>query len=166
MAEELLKKKLSIEERKYADAVGLQDAVPCIIRFERKVSVLKSAAKKFESLGDYKDAKERSAACFELARQAGEQGYFEALKKGMSLEEKAVRKSDYVAAIEEYRRAMKSKKHRENAQKHIQICRNQIKKIKTKEVWKHRIIAFVILAICAIVTWKTQAYVYVMKLFK
>lgn len=161
MAEQLMKKDGSAEEKKYAEAEGLVDAIPCIIRFERKVSVLKSAAKKFDALGDYNDAKKRSSACRTLAKEVQEQGYQAVLEKGAELERKAVSKSDYMAAIEEYRRAVKSENYREEVKKHIQSCRERIRQINTKEVWKRRAIAAGILVLFLILFMQTPGYPFV-----
>ena len=64
------KEKLSKEESLYRSAVSLMEAVDCVRRFEREVSSLEDAAKKFDKLGNYKDSAERKEICIKAAQDA------------------------------------------------------------------------------------------------
>ena len=74
MAEELFKKKISREEKIYREARDLQEAVSCVLRFENEVAALGSAARKFQKLENYKDAKARMEECRAAAAKAAERG--------------------------------------------------------------------------------------------
>ena len=102
--EEIFRKKPSKEESTYHAAVSLMDAVDCVERFERKVDALRDAAALFESLGDYQDAKQRREDCLERADEVETEGCRKTFALGMKKKKKASTKSDYIDAIEEFRR--------------------------------------------------------------
>ena len=116
MAEQLFKKQSSIEEKKYQEAVGLQESISYIIRFERKVISLKNAAQKFEKLGDYKDAAQRASACRKAAEEADFAGSREAFESALQKESAAVTKSELRDAIAEYKRVWKKAEYKERAE--------------------------------------------------
>lgn len=158
MAEQLFKKKITREEKIYLDAVGLQEAVSCVLRFERKVNALNSAAKKFESLGDYKDARARMESCREQAAAVEVEGARETYELALRKKEAAVKKSDYIDAIEEFRRLKKRDDYREEAMKQIQFCKKKIAHLERVAVWKRRLILLAVLVASAVIFIKTPAY--------
>lgn len=153
MAEEieLFKKKLSKEEKLYIEAVKLQEAVSCVLRFEQKVVSLKSAARKFESLGDYKDSKVRMEACREQAAIIRKEGMKETFKLAMVKKERAKTKSDYVDVITEFKRVVKREEYRDRAKEQIQLCKKEIARIESRAAWKRRLAALAVVAICAVI---------------
>lgn len=152
MAEEieLFKKKLSKEEKLYIEAVKLQEAVSCVLRFEQKVISLKSAAKKFESLGDYKDSKARMEACREQAARIRKEGLRETFELAMTKKEQAKTKSDYADVITEFKRVVKREAYRDLAKEQIQFCKKEIARIESRAAWKRRLTALAVVAICAV----------------
>lgn len=161
MDEELFEEKISKEEQIYQTAVALQNAVSCVLRFERKVASLKSAARKFEKIGDYKDAPERMAACREEAAKAEEEGCKETFEEAKAREARAKSKSDYVDAITEFRRVKRKEGYADEAKEHIQACKKQIMRLETKAVWKRRVTVVGVLAICVLVFLNTPFYPFV-----
>ena len=115
MAEELFKKKISREERIYVEALELQKAVSCVLRFENKVSALKSAARKFQKLEDYKDAKTHMEECRAEAAKVAEEGIREVFEEAVRREEQAKSKSDYVDALTEFKRVSRKGNYAEEA---------------------------------------------------
>ncbi|MCI8771590.1 MAG: hypothetical protein HFH73_10690 [Lachnospiraceae bacterium] len=158
MAEELFKKKISKEEKLYQEAVNLQKAVSCVLRFERKVNALNSAAKKFESLGDYRDAKIRMKACREEAAAVDTRGAKETFALALNKKEAAKRKSDYVDAIEEFKRLRRRDEYRDKAKEQIQICKKQIARIESRAAWIRRFTILAVFAVIILIFLKTPGY--------
>lgn len=107
MSEEKLITDPERQEKVYRDACGLLDSFTYIIRFERKVTVLKNAARKFRKLGDYKDSREKAAFSQKLAEQEEKKGSKASFEKALEKEKSAKVKSDYVDTIEEFKRTSK-----------------------------------------------------------
>ena len=160
MAEQLFKKQSSIEEKKYQEAVGLQESISYIIRFERKVISLKNAAQKFEKLGDYKDAAQRASACRKAAEEADFAGSREAFESALQKESAAVTKSELRDAIAEYKRVWKKAEYKERAEQHIAACKKRIVILERNAVWKKRVIALAVLAVCVFGFTRTMLYPY------
>lgn len=158
MAEQLFKKESSIEEKKYQEAVGLQESVSYIIRFERRVIVLNSAANKFEKLGEYKDASERMDLCRKAAKEAEIEGCRETFELALVKEKEAKCKSDYIEAIEEFKRVWKKEAYDREARKHIADCKEKIIRLEKRATLKRRVTVLVVLAICIFAFTKTIAY--------
>lgn len=148
---ELFKKKISKEEKLYIEAVKLQEAISCVLRFEQKIESLKSAAKKFESLGDYKDAEERMKACRELITVIRKEGLEETFALAMKKRELARTKSDYADVIMEFKRVVKREEYRDKAKEQIAECKKAIVRIETRAAWKRRLTALAVVVICAVI---------------
>lgn len=151
MAEEieLFKKKLSKEEKTYLEAVKLQEAVSCVLRFEQKISALKGAAKMFQNLGDFKDSQERMQACREQLVVERKKGMEEVFAAALAKKENAVSKSDYADAIMEFKRVVKREEYHDRAKEQIQFCKREIAKIETKAAWKRRLTLLCVIVVCA-----------------
>ena len=158
MDEELFEEKISKEEQTYQTAVALQNAVSCVLRFERKVASRKSAARKFEKIGAYKDAPERMEACREEAKKVEEEGCKKTFEEAKAREQRAKTKSDYVDAITEFRRVKKKEAYAEEAKEHIQACKKQIVRLENRAVWKRRFTVIGVIAVCVLVFINTPLY--------
>lgn len=158
MEEELFKKKISKEEKLYIEAVGLQEAISCVLRFERKVISLNNAADKFEALGDYKDAKERAEECKRMAEVIDAEGLKETYENALRRQEEASVKSEYVDAIAEFKRVSKRDDYKEEAKKRIEMCKNEIARLESRAVWKRRFIVLTVLAGCIFIFMQTPFY--------
>ncbi len=145
--EEIFQKKPSKEESTYQAAISLMDAVDCVGRFERKVDALRDAAAMFDRLGDYQDAKQRKEDCLEEADEAEEQGCRGVFALGMKKKEKATTKSNYIDAMEEFRRLRDYEPYQKKVQKEIQECKQQVKRIETRAAYKRCMIILLILAV-------------------
>lgn len=161
MAEELFKKKISKEEKLYLEAVNLQKAISCVLRFERKVNALNSAAKKFESLGEYRDARKRMESCRREAEAIDVAGARETYKQALQKKETAKKKSDYVDAIEEFKRLKKRDEYREEVKEQIQLCKKEIVRIESKAAWKRRFTVLAVLVVCVLIFLQTPGYPFV-----
>lgn len=155
---DLFKKKPSREESDYRSAKELMEAVSYINRFERKVSALRDAAAIFEKLGDYQDAQEKCRICREEADQAEKTGCQETFARGIDKKEKAGSKSDYIDAMEEFRRLRPYKEYWEKSKREIRECKAGIRKLETIASYKRRGIALLVLVICGIGLTQTPVY--------
>ncbi|MDE6566583.1 MAG: hypothetical protein K2K70_02480, partial [Lachnospiraceae bacterium] len=124
--EEIFQEKPSKEEALYTSAVSLMNAVDCLERFEKEVDALRSAAKKFEKLGDYKEAKRYQEDCLKRADEAEKKGCQKTYEVAMQKKESAVTKSDYVDDIEEFRRLRSYESYWDKAKDKIQECNETI----------------------------------------
>lgn len=158
VAEELFKEKISKEEKIYREAVQLQEAVPCVLRFEQKVSALKGAARKFKALGDYKDANARMKACRKKAALICEEGAQAVYEDALRRQEEAKTKSEYVDAIAEFRRVVRRDGYRECAKRNIQLCKRKIQHLERIAAWRRRLLALAVLAGCAVLFVQTPGY--------
>lgn len=158
MAEELFKKKISREERIYVEALELQKAVSCVLRFENKVSALKSAARKFQKLEDYKDAKTHMEECRAEAAKVAEEGIREVFEEAVRREEQAKSESDYVDALTEFKRVSRKGNYAEEAKEHIRMCKRRIARLETYAVWKRRFKVLAVVVICAFILTRTPLY--------
>lgn len=158
MAEELFKKKISREERIYREAIELQAAVSCVLRFENKVAVLKSAARKFQKLEDYKDAKAHMEECRSEAAKAAEKGSREVFEEAVRREGQAKSKSDYADAITEFKRVSRKGDYAEEAREHIRACRQRITRLESYAVWKRRITVLAVAAVSVFLFTHTPLY--------
>lgn len=156
--EDLFKEGPSKEELAYKHAVELMEAIECVERFERAVKSLRSAAHKFEALGDYEDSIARREGCLALAEELEKKGKEDTLKKGKEMLEKASTKRDFVFAMEEFRRLKKYDDTNEEALKYIAICKKGILKLENKAARIRWAIALVIIAILGGVSTKTPVY--------
>ena len=153
--EEIFKKKPSPEEIKYTTAVELMDAIDCVERFEQAVFSLRSAAKKFEDLGDYKDSVKLRQECVTKADKLEREGCEETLQKAENMLQGAKTKSDFIAVSSEYRRLKKTDEYRERGIEGITICRKGIRKIETRKVYKRWCVLLILFAILAVVVVQT-----------
>lgn len=156
--EDLFKEGPSKEELAYKYAVELMEAIECVERFERAVKSLRSAAHKFEVLGDYKDSEARREGCLVLADELEQKGKKKTLKKGKKMLKKAKTKRDFVFAMEEFRRLKRYEDTREEALKYIAVCKKGILKIENKAARIRWCIAIVVFAILAGISVKTPIY--------
>lgn len=161
MEEQLFKQKIPIEEKRYMDAVGLQESVDWITCFERKVIALNNAALKFEKLGGYKDSAERVVACKNLAKEIEVEGCKAAFAIAKKKQAEAKSKSDFLDAINEYKRVWKKEEYEKEAAGHIDECRKGILNLEKKAVWKRRIITLAVLVIGIFIFSKTIAFPFV-----
>ena len=77
------------------------EAVDCVRRFEREVSSLEDAAKKFDKLGNYKDSAERKEICIKAAQDAIDNGTEKIFDEAVLKLENAKSKSDFADAAED-----------------------------------------------------------------
>lgn len=131
MAEELFKKKISREEKIYREALELQEAVSCVLRFENKVAALKSAARKFQKLEGYKDAEAHMEECRAEAAKEEERGSREVFEEAVRREEQAKSKSDYADTITEFKRVSRKGNYAEEAREHIRVCKREIARLES-----------------------------------
>jgi len=156
--ESLFKEKISREEQLYRNASELQQAVPCILRFEAKAKALQVAAKKFERLGSYKDSCGRAVSCRKEAQKTIEQGSREVFALALEKEKQAKDKSSYADAITEFKRVWKEEAYQKEAKEHIQACQKQIARLETLATWKRRLTVIAVLAACAFLFIKSPLY--------
>ncbi len=156
--ESLFKEKISKEERLYRDASELQQAIPCILRFEAKAKALQIAAKKFEKLGSYKDSCGRAAFCRKEAQKTIEQGSRKVFASALEKEKQAKDKSGYADAIAEFQRIWKEEAYQKEAKEHIRVCQKRIARLETLATWKRRLTVIAVLATCAFLFIKSPLY--------
>lgn len=156
--EEIFQEKPSKEEALYTSAVSLMNAVDCLERFEREVDALRSAAQKFEKLGDYKEAKQYQKDCLKRADEAEEKGCQKTYEVAMKKKESAVTKSDYVDAMEEFRRLRSYEPYWEKAKEKIQECKERIRRLETIAAYKRRGLCFLALVIIVLALAQTPLY--------
>lgn len=169
MASKYYKKKedaISKEEKSYQEALELVASVDCVLRFEWRVKSLEDAAKIFHSLGEYKDAGEQAGICEREAEEALRSGYEETYRSALLKQGQAEKKSDYIDAISEFKRVLKSEKHEAEARERITACKKKILQLETRAVWKKRGIAFVVLCALALALYFSPAYPFVLKFIK
>lgn len=158
--EEIFKKKPSKEEITYDTAVELMGAIDCVERFERAAHSLRSAAKKLESLGDYKDAPSLRKQAIEQADRIEKEGCEKTYQQAEKMREAAKDKSEYIAAASEYRRLKGFASYKEKGAKGEALCQKSIRRNETKRVYMRRGIALIVLvAICIIVMQTPLAFV-------
>lgn len=158
MAEQLFKEELSAKEKLYREAQGLEEAASLILRFERKEKAFLSAARKYAKLEEYKNAKEASERCKKKAEEARKEGSRLAYEMAQKKQESARTKSDYVDAIEEYKRVFKMDEYAKESRKKIAECKAAIMRIQKVKVWKARGIVAACLAAMLILFVQTKAY--------
>ena len=156
--EEIFQEKPSKEETIYTSAVSLMNAVDCLERFEREVDALRDAAERFEQLGDYKDAKQYRMDCLELADEAEEKGCKKTYERAIHKKEVAVTKSDYVDAMEEFRRLRSYEPYRAKVKQEIQECKEKIRHLETIAAYKRRGLVFLTLLVIAAALTQTPLY--------
>ncbi|MDE6851800.1 MAG: hypothetical protein K2J67_04845 [Lachnospiraceae bacterium] len=156
--EEIFQEKPSKEETIYASAVSLMNAVDCLERFEREVDALRDAAERFEQLGDYKEAKQYRMDCLELADEAEEKGCQKTYELAIRKKKDAVTKSDYVDAMEEFRRLRSYEPYRAKVKQEIQECKEKIRHLETMAAYKRRGLVFLTLLIIAAALTQTPLY--------
>lgn len=156
--ETVLKQKLSKEEMRYQSAVQLMEAVDCVSRFEREVASLRDAAAIFEKLGDYKDAVQRRKDCLEMADQAEERGCRDTFQSGKDKLKAASVKSDYVDAMEQFKRLRKYEPYRERIKPEIQECKKRIRRLETMAAYKRRGIVLLILFLVCLALTQTPVF--------
>lgn len=156
--EEIFQEKPSKEETLYTSAVSLMNAVDCLERFEREVEALRDAAKRFGKLGDYKEAKRYQDDCLKRADAAEEKGCRKTYEVAMQKKESAVTKSDYVDAMEEFRRLRAYETYQEKVKKEIQECKERIRRLETIAAYKRRGMCLLVLVIIAAALVQTPLY--------
>ncbi|HBA97289.1 MAG TPA: hypothetical protein DCZ23_04185, partial [Lachnospiraceae bacterium] len=97
------KEKLSKEESLYRSAVSLMEAVDCISRFDRLVSSLNDAAKKFSRLDSYKDSAVLMQKCLKDAQAAADSGAAEVFDTALKKLAEAKSKSDFADIAEDFK---------------------------------------------------------------
>lgn len=158
MAEQILNQEDAGKERIYREAAQLQDAADCVLRFERKVAALRSAAKKFRSVSEYKDAAECAQECLRQADILEKEGLEETFALGIEKEQASKTKSDYLDAITEYKRVWKKEHYAGEAREHIKACKEEILRIETRAIRKKRLIFLAVVAALLIIFVNTDAY--------
>lgn len=153
--EEIFKKEPSPEEISYTTAVELMEALDCVERFERTVESLRSAAKAFEQLGEYEDSAERLAECLAMAEKAEQEGCEETYNHAEEMRSQAKVKSEYMAAISEYRRLKAFAPYKERALEGENACQKAIRKIETRKVYKRQGIALLTIVILCVIVMQT-----------
>lgn len=156
--EEIFQEKPSKEESTYHAAVSLMDAVDCVERFERKVDALRDAAALFETLGDYQDAKQYREDCLERADEMEAEGCRKTFALGQKKKKRASTKSDYVDAIEEFRRLRGYEPYQNKIKPEIQECKQQIKRLETLRAYKRSAIVLLVLVLICLGLSQTPVY--------
>ncbi len=158
------KEKLSKEESLYRSAVSLMDAVDCVSRFEVIVSSLNDAAKKFEKLGDYKDAVLRKEECLNNAKDIAVNGAAEVFNTALGKLGCAKTKSDFIDVAQDFKLVRKFDYKREECNKNIQCCQKRIRRIETIAAFRRYVIVICILVICTLIFINTPLFPLVKKL--
>lgn len=148
--------KLSPEEKKYRSAVALMESVDCVTRFETAVDSQNSAAVLFESLGDYKDSRERAIKCKKKAVDIREKGMENAYRETVAMQEAAKSAIDYRTVISEFERFGEYKDSTER----IALCQKAIKRLANLQAWKNRGVVVLVLAAFALIFWISPAKPY------
>lgn len=148
--------KLSPEEKKYRSAVKLMESVDCVVRFETAVESLNSAAALFDGLEDYKESRQKAKECKSLAEQRQETGIQEAYLEAVNLQDNAKTKIDYRTIISEFERFPDYK----DSQKRIEECKKTLRRIASRQAWRNRGIAILVLAAIAAIFWISPAKPY------
>lgn len=156
--DEIFQEKPSKEETIYTSAVSLMNAVDCLERFEREVDALRDAAERFEQLGDYKDAKQYRNDCLERADEAEEKGCQKTYELAIRKKKSAATKSDYVDAMEEFRRLRSYEPYQEKVKQEIQECKERIRRLETIAAYKRRGLVFLTLVVMAAALSQTPLY--------
>lgn len=151
-------KVLSAEEKIYRSAVWVMESVDCVKQFERVYSCMKSAAGKFGKIHGYRDSDERRKKCLELADKAVKDGTKKIFELACTRQMEAKTKSDYVDAIENFRRCKKFKYNIEECDRHIKECKNGIVKLETRAAYKRRGIVIAVFVFLLLLFWKSPAY--------
>ena len=133
---------LTTEEQKYRSA-------QCVTRYEQGVKTLLDAAAMFEEINDYGDSAKRAADCRKRAGAYEKKGIEKAYREAVKLCEEAVTKMDYRTAISELNRFPDYKDCKER----IDVCKKAVEREETKQAWKHRVIAAVIVVAAVIGVW-------------
>lgn len=149
---------LSTEEKIYKSAVWVMESVDCVKRFERVYSCMKSAAGKFGKIQGYLDADERRQQCLEIADKAVKNGTKEVFELACKRQKEAKTKSDYVDAIENFKRCKKFKYNIEECDRHIGECQKGIAKLETKAAYRRRGIVVAVVVLLLLAFWKSPAY--------
>ncbi|MBU5479469.1 hypothetical protein KQI69_09670 [Eubacterium sp. MSJ-13] len=149
---------LSPEEKVYKNAVALMEAVDCVERFEKVYSIMNSAAKKFNKIQGYLDADERRQKCLEIADKAVKDGTAEVFELAVQRQKQSKTKSDYVDAIENFKRCKKFKYNIEECDEHISQCKKGIAKLETKAAYKRRGIVAACFVLLIVLFLQTPAY--------
>lgn len=152
------KEKLSKEESLYRSAVSLMEAVDCVKRFEREVSSLEDAAKKFDKLGNYKDSAERKEICIKAAQDAIDNGTTKTFDEAVLKLESAKSKSDFADAVEDFKRVRKFGYKKQECNDNISICQKGIRKLETIAAYKRRGIVLCIIILVIVVFINTPFY--------
>ena len=140
---------LTTEEQKYRSAQELLDSLECVTRYEQGVKTLLDAAAMFEEINDYGDSAKRAADCRKRAGAYEKKGIEKAYREAVKLCEEAVTKMDYRTAISELNRFPDYKDCKER----IDVCKKAVEREETKQAWKHRVIAAVIIVAAVIGVW-------------
>lgn len=143
------KEKLSKEESLYRSAVSLMEAVDCVKRFEREVSSLEDAAKKFDKLGNYKDSAKLKEICIEAAQDAMDKGTAKTFDEAVLKLENAKSKSDFAYAVEDFKRVRKFGYKKQECNDNISICQKGIRKLETIAAYKRRVIVLCVIILVA-----------------
>ncbi len=158
------KEKLSKEESLYRSAVSLMEAVDCISRFDRLVSSLNDAAKKFSRLDSYKDSAVLMQKCLKDAQAAADSGAAEVFDTALKKLAEAKSKSDFADIAEDFKLVKKFGYKKEECSKNIQYCQKRIRTLETIAALKRYIIILCILAILITVFINTPLFPFVKKL--
>lgn len=140
---------LTTEEAKYRSAKELRDSLVCVERYEQGVRTLLDAAALFDEIADYEDSAKLAADCRKKAETYEAEGMEKAYRQAVKLCEDAVTKMDYRTAITELERFPQYK----DCAERIEECKKQIISRETKEAWRNRIIAVIIIAVAALCIW-------------
>ena len=125
------------------------DSLECVTRYEQGVKTLLDAAAMFEEINDYGDSAKRAADCRKRAGAYEKKGIEKAYREAVKLCEEAVTKMDYRTAISELNRFPDYKDCKER----IDVCKKAVEREETKQAWKHRVIAAVIVVAAVIGVW-------------
>lgn len=136
---------LTTEEAKYRSAKELMDSLECVERYEQGVRTLLDAAALFDEIDDYEDSAKLAADCRKKAETYEAEGMEKAYQQAVKLCGDAVTKMDYRTAITELERFPQYK----DCIGRIEQCKKEIVSRETKEAWRNRIIAFIIIVVSA-----------------
>lgn len=140
---------LTTEEAKYRSAKELRDSLECVERYEQGVRTLLDAAALFDEISDYEDSAKLAEDCRKKAQTYEAKGMEKAYQQAVKLCGEAVTKMDYRTAITELERFPQYK----DCAERIEECKKQIVSQETKEAWRNRIIAVIIIAVVALCVW-------------
>lgn len=134
---------ISNEEMTYRTAAGIMDSVDCVLIYKRKAAALRSAADKFDSIGDYKNSRAMAEECRAMAAEEEENGPERSYREIEKKFGQASSDDDYRLLISLYNDMDGYRESRERAAE----CEKLLELSQKKAARRNRIVALVIVVL-------------------